>query len=281
MITPFTSEGQVDVVALEQVIEFLVPTVDGLFVCGTYGSGPLMNLEQRKQVAEICVKRVAGRIPVIVQVGTPDTASAVELARAAEEAGADAVASVAPYYFHHTYEGLKSYFQALIHGVQIPVYAYNNPTASGNSLSPKLIRELADEGLAGLKDSSFDMVTFYGFARALAGKPFNLIVGTEALAYPALKAGAAGIVSGVANVYPEVVKQLADAVTAGRDQEALELQYKVLSLRETIKLGPTVPICHAILEMRGVTAGVPKAPMHPITPELRDQVAARLREIGV
>lgn len=281
MITPFNREGKVYEEGLRNVIEFLVPRVDGLFICGTYGSGPLMTLERRKLVADFCIKQVGGRVPVIVHVGTADTESAVLLARAAEKSGADAVASVAPYYFTHTEQDLRSYFEALIGAVQIPVFAYNNPKASGNPLSTALISALAEKGLAGLKDSSFDIVQFYEYAKSIRKPDFTLIAGTEAIAYPALLAGAKGVVSGVANVFPEVVKALYEAVLTGQNERATELQFKVLRVREIIKMGPTIPICHAVLRMRGVDAGEPRAPFSPISSELEAKVKAELEKIGL
>ncbi|MCR4426110.1 MAG: dihydrodipicolinate synthase family protein [Firmicutes bacterium] len=280
-ITAFTPTGEVYEKGIRDTVDFLLPNVDGLFICGTYGSGLIMTVGQRKRAAEIFIQHVAGRVPVIVQVGIADTESAVELAKHAEVAGADAVASIAPYYYNYTQSELKAYYKALIDAVDIPVYAYNNPKTSGNPLSAGLIKELASYGLSGLKDSSFDMVQFYKFASAIEDPDFRLIVGTEAIMYPALMAGAAGCVSGVANVYPEKVKALYSAVVDGRYEEATSLQYLILAIRDTIKLGPTIAICHDILKMRGVDAGVVRSPFLPTEEDVRSKVRAALEAMGL
>jgi len=95
VITPFDANGDPDFGIFGDLLDFLVEHVNGLYPLGTYGSGPLMPKEMRKQVADFIVKKVDRRVPVIMHVGSADTSSAVDLAKAAEAAGADAVASAA------------------------------------------------------------------------------------------------------------------------------------------------------------------------------------------
>jgi dihydrodipicolinate synthase/N-acetylneuraminate lyase len=97
MITPFTSSGEVDVKGLEKLLDYLASHVDGLFICGSYGSGPLMSVQERKKVAEIVLERVGGKVPVVVHTGTANTRDAVELSRHAVSIGAVAVSAVAPF----------------------------------------------------------------------------------------------------------------------------------------------------------------------------------------
>lgn len=105
MITPFTAEGELDVPGLRKLVQFLRDRVDGLFICGSYGAGALMTLEERKTVAEVTIEEVAGKIPVVVMVGTTNNRDSIELAKHAEKAGAAAVAAVGPYYFKHNMLG--------------------------------------------------------------------------------------------------------------------------------------------------------------------------------
>jgi len=281
MLTAFTKSGEVYEKGVRNTVEFLSTRANGLFICGTYGSGLIMTPAQRKQVAEICVDQAAGRIPIIVQVGCADTETAVELAKHAEQVGADAVASIAPYYYTYTQPELRGYYMALIDAVDIPVYAYNNPKTSGNPLSPKLIKDLADHGLTGLKDSSFDILNFYKFSEAVKDSNFNLIVGTEGIMFPAMMCGARGVVSGVANVFPEKVRELYDAVLAHEYDRANELQVVVLALRDAIKLGPTVPICHEVLKLRGIDGGTVRSPFLPAGDEVMAKVKKALADLGM
>ncbi|MBN2005039.1 MAG: dihydrodipicolinate synthase family protein, partial [Anaerolineae bacterium] len=132
LTTPFTENGDVYEEGLRRLVEFQIEKGShGLFICGTYGSGPIMTLEERKQVHEIVIDQVKGRITVVAHVGTTSTAQSVELAKHAKSVGADYVASIAPYYHRHDERTIVEYFRTLVKAVSIPVYVYNNPKASG------------------------------------------------------------------------------------------------------------------------------------------------------
>ena len=184
VITSFDKNGNFDEKAQREVIEFLLPKIGGFYPTGTYGSGPLMNVDERKKVIEVIVDQVNGRVPVIVHVGTANTKDAVELAKHAEATGATAVASVPPFYYKYPEKDLLNYFRAIMNAVNIPVFAYNNPGASNNPLTVSMVKTLADEGLAGLKDSAFDLVTFMKFLSGVTNPGFHHIPGTEAIAAP-------------------------------------------------------------------------------------------------
>jgi len=276
LLTPFTPAGEVYEKGLRNLVEFLIPHIDGLYPCGTYGSGPLMSVEQRKKVAEIVVDQVKGRIPVIIHVGAADTKSTIELAQHAEKIGADAVGSIPPYYYSYTDEELLNHYRKLLESVKIPVYLYNNPKVSGNPVSPELLGKIAELGLAGVKDSSFDLINFYFYRIAVDKSDFNFIIGTEALYLPAAEAGACAVISGLANVFPEVMHELYSSIKGKEFEKAVNLQIRVMQIREVIKMGPTIPICHSILKMRGVDAGVPKLPFLPISADLEERIRRKL-----
>jgi len=153
IMTAFTKEGNIYEKGMREIVDFIVPHVQGLYPCGTYGSGPMMSPEERKKVAEIIINQVRGRIPVIVHVGTADTKNTIELARHAEAIGAQGVGAITPYYNSYNEDAIFVHFQQLINAVNIPVFLYNNPKTSGNSVSVDLLLRLAREGLAGVKDS--------------------------------------------------------------------------------------------------------------------------------
>ena len=172
MITPFDLNGEVDEDATKELVSFLVDYVHGLFICGTYGSGPLMETDQRKKVAEIVAKKINGKVSLIVHVGSTNTKTAVNLARHAESVGATHISSVPPYYYQHNKEEVKLYFKNLVKAVNIPVYVYNNPKTAGYGVSPELVNELADLGIAGVKDSSFDIMVLNDYIRKIDKKRF-------------------------------------------------------------------------------------------------------------
>jgi len=284
LTTPFTNKGAIYEEGLRMLLDFqLSGGVHGLFICGTYGSGPIMSIEERKQVAEITVNHVKDRIPVIVHVGTTSTSQSIELAQHAAETGADVVASVPPYYHPHDERDVKKYFSSLLNSVDIPVFVYNNPKTTGFSITPKFLEELAELGIQGIKDSCFNFVEFTHFLLALEKFPsFTFIIGTEALCLPGMMVGAKGCVAGLANVFPELVVSLYDAISNSNFKEAAQLQMRVNRARQILHIpSSTNAACYFVLKQRGIDVGIPKEPILPI-PEI-DGVAMieQYREMGV
>jgi len=224
---------------------------------------------------------VGGKVPVIIHVGASNTAEAVDMAKHAESAGADAVASIPPWYYIYPEADLLDYFRALIKSVKIPFFVYNNPELSNNPLTPAMVKTLAAEGLAGYKDSKFDILNFYAFLEAVKDPKFIPIVGTEAIAAPAVEAGAKGIVSGLANVWPELMHEFWDILMTNDGRKSAQMQLKVNRARNIMKLGPTLVVCYEALRMRGVNAGYPRRPYGPLPEEARAKIKAGFTEMGL
>lgn len=284
MTTPFTERGEVYEEGLSRLVEFQVAKGShGLFICGTYGSGPIMTLEERKRVHEIVVDQAKGRIAVVAHVGTTSTQQSVELAQHAESVGIEYVASVPPYYFHHDDRAVVEYFRALVRAVRVPVYVYNNPKVTPVNVTPKLLRNLVEVGVKGIKDSGFSFIDFTHLVLALEDRPdFRFIVGTEGIALPAFMAGARGCVSGLANAFPEIMVELWNLFQAGKYEEAAKLQLKVNRARQILHIpSSTNAACYAALNARGVDVGIPKAPVLPVEKDKEAAMLAGFREIGL
>jgi N-acetylneuraminate lyase/4-hydroxy-tetrahydrodipicolinate synthase len=280
-ITPFDDTGQVFERGLREHVEFLVPHVGGFYSCGTYGSGPLMSVLERKRVLEIVQDQVQGRVPVVGHIGAVSTADVVALAIHAEGAGAAAVGIVPPFYYRYGDDALFQHYAAVLEAVSLPVYAYDNPKASGHEISPGLLARLADAGVWGLKDSSFSIGGLMDKQRTLRGRNFDFVVGTEALLLPAFALGVRASVAGLANAFPELTDALYQAAIGSDPNRAHRLQIKVCDVRDAMHIGPTIPTVHAILEMRGLNVGQPRAPHQSLTAESRDEVRDRLIELGM
>lgn len=281
VITSFKSNGEFDEDAQREVIQFLTPNVNGFYPIGTYGSGPLMTLQERKRAAEVILDEVNGRVPVIVHVGSITTAQTVELAKHAEQIGADAVGAIPPFYYRYPDSDLLAHFRAIQDSVQIPVFVYNNPGLSNNSISVEMLKELAQDGVAGLKDSSFDLIQFYDFLNGIDRPDFIHIIGTEALAAPAVHAGADAIISGLANVWPELMARLWQALESNDGRAAGELQRQVLKARAVLKYAPTLVTCYAVLKMRGINAGFPRRPYAPLEEAMSEKIRSEFRGLGL
>ena len=282
IMTAFTEDGEIYEKGTREIVDFVVPHVHGLYPCGTYGSGPMMSISERKKTAEIIIDQTRGRVPIIVHVGTADTKNTVELARHAEKIGAKAVGAIVPYYNKYNEDAIFIHFQKLINSVKIPVFLYNNPSCSGNSISSNLLVRLAKEGIGGIKDSTFDIVNYYLSRIALKDYPeMNLMIGTEAVFVAAFDAGAQATVAGLANVYPDLTRKFYDVYQTGNRKEVMRFQEKILQVRQITKIGPTVPTCHAILKLRGIDSGYPRLPYTHISAEMEKLVKEALKKIDL
>lgn len=208
LLTPYRPDGSPDLAALGRHVELLVEAgVDALMPCGTTGEGPLLDQEETMRLVDATVRYTDGRVRVLAHVGRPSTAETVRLARWALADGVSAVSAVVPYYYAYSEEQLLGHFRALIEAAAgKPAYAYTIPARAGNDLSADAVRALVADGLAGVKDSTKSWERHVEFLACGC----DVLIGTDALVYEAFRAGAAGCVSALANVRPDLLCALRD-----------------------------------------------------------------------
>ncbi len=277
ILTPFNEKDEVDIQRLEKFVEFLKPHVEGFYVCGSYGSGILMNVSERKKVFEAISNFAGDKFQLIVHVGTTNLKETVELAHHAESHGALAVAAVPPFYFQHDDDTLYEYFHSLMETVTIPVYIYDNPKATGNQISLDLLNRLAAEGLQGVKDSTFDIGKTYKVLRNVSQEDFDVVMGSESLLLPAFSMGVQACISGLANALPELMHKLYQAAMKKDLDASRDLQEKVLKMWDVLHIGPSNPTAYAMLHIRGVDVGFPRKPLLPLSKGLYQQVEAAMK----
>jgi 4-hydroxy-tetrahydrodipicolinate synthase len=282
IITPFDAEGNVDFDLLRDIVRFQIDKgVHGFFVCGTVGEGPLMSIEQRKSVAEAVVREAKGKVPVIVHVGTTNTAESVELAKHAESIEANAVGAVTPYFFKPDLEGLIMHYRLISEAVRIPTFVYNIPQQTGFNLTPEIFRKLCSiENIHGIKDSSGSLSQIQEIIET-APKHVTVINGADDILLAALLVGVNAEISGVANVAPEILVELYENFREGNYKKALELQRKTNVLRRILYEWSSIPSIKAALELRGIKAGMPKKPLRPLKQEEISRLKDKLKALGL
>jgi dihydrodipicolinate synthase/N-acetylneuraminate lyase len=284
MITPFDREGNLDVENLEKLLDFLKDRVNGLFICGSYGSGPLMNVEERKKVAETSVRVIKGKIPIIVHAGTTNTRDSVELAKHAEKIGCQGVAAVGPYYFHHTEDRLVEFYTAMLKSVgsEYPVYIYHNPKFSGYQMSLNTIKKLRDKGVYGIKDATFDILTFATYMRELGDGNFDVVLGTEAMWLPARSLGCEAFIPGLGNAFPEICQEMWQEGMKGDLDACRKTQFKVNQMRDIMYLASSTQLAvYAMLEIRNVINAYPRSPFMPASRTEKGNIRDALIQLGV
>jgi 4-hydroxy-tetrahydrodipicolinate synthase len=284
-VTPFTPDNEIDLDTFARVIEFLLRH-NAASLCVNLHLAESLNLtlDERKLLAQAAVEVTAGRAPVIVHVSTPGTDQAVDLARHAENVGADAVMAIAPYYWKPSQEALSEHFAAIMSATDLPFIAYNSPTImDGVGIAPatlvKLLRRFPK--LIGLKEASHNWEKYLELGRAAktVRPDFGLFVGTEWM-IPCLTLGGTACMSVFGGIAPRFVRALCEATTSGDLTNALELQYKFCELYQIAKVEYPAPT-KAMWEIMGRPVGAPRLPNRPLTADRKKQIRSALEALGL
>lgn len=280
LITPFDGHGEVIEGSLRKLVEFQRRAgVNGLFLCGTAGSGAIMRPDQKKRVFEVAAEASGGRVATIAHVGAPSTEEAIDLAKCAGEAGVDAIGSVPPYYFAPDEAELTEYFRGLSEAVDLPIFVYNIPRNTNTNIQPELMAKLCGiRNVVGVKDSSRDFVQLLEYISALP-KEKTVICGTDSYILPALIMGAKGAITGYANAFPEAYVDFYGLFLKGDLEAARERQFKLNELRKALQKPQLAPHYEA-LRFRGFEVGRPRPPLRAMNEKESEGLRKRLVELG-
>jgi dihydrodipicolinate synthase/N-acetylneuraminate lyase len=284
LITPFQENGDLDLESLEILLDFLKDKTNGLYICGSYGSGPMMTLAERKLVAETCMACIGDKIPVVVHTGTACTRETVDLTRHAEEIGCQAAAAVGPYYFHHDAADVISFYGAMRRSVNpdFPIYVYHNPAFSGYEISLDTMRKLADLGINGIKDATFNILTFASYMREFSQDGLDVVLGTESMWASARALGAEAYIPGLGNAFPEICEKLWREGMNNDTAACRETQFKVNALRDVMYLARSTQLAvYAMLDIRNVVCAYPRAPFIPASHEEKEAIRSALQQLEV
>lgn len=223
MITLFDEHEEVDVKRTEALVEFLIERkVDGLYLTGSTGEGFLMTGEERKLVVETVVRKVAGRIPVIVHVGDIGTKKSIDLAKHAHEAGADAISSVPPFYWKFSEQDIYNFYKDIAEATPLPMIVYNVPLA-GLMGTDLLVRLSKIENVKGLKFTGKDHDQM-SHLKDILGEDFIIYSGCDEMAFSGLSVGTDGIIGSFYNVMPELFHMIYDCAKSGDMAKGTRLQ---------------------------------------------------------
>ncbi|MGQ9851338.1 MAG: dihydrodipicolinate synthase family protein [Aggregatilineaceae bacterium] len=266
LLTPFDEHGHFDSAATRRLVEFLVERgIHGLMPGGTTGEGPLLSFAERCTLAEVVVDAAAERVPVIVHTGAITTQEAIRLTEHAQQIGATAASLITPYYFQYSEQALFEHFAAVARAVpDLPLYLYNNPPVTGNTISSGLIARLVEQfpNIVGLKDSNGSLDTL-ARCMALRDGHFNTAIGNDGLILAGIARGLDACVSGNANVVPELVVNLYSAAARGDLPTARRLQDVLDTVRSALADGLDLSLFKGILARRGLALGTVRAPLLP------------------
>ena len=281
LVTPFRN-GAVDEKGFRSLVDWQVAEgTSGLVPVGTTGESPTLSHEEHKLVVEWCVDQAKGRVPVVAGAGSNSTREAVELSRHAEQAGANAVLVVTPYYNKPTQEGLYQHYKAISDAIGIPIIIYNIPSRCVIDMSVDTMKRLfALRNIAGVKDATASMVRV-SQQRAELGEDFNQLSGEDAIALGFMAHGGHGCISVTSNVAPRLCAEFQSACLRGDYRAALTVQDKLMPLHTALFLETNpAPVKYA-LSLLGRCAETVRPPLVAITEKTKAAVRDAMVHAGL
>lgn len=281
LVTPMKSDGSVDDSALAALVERQIEGgIDVLIPCGTTGESATLSGAEQAHVVRVVVDAARGRVPVVAGAGSSSTRTAVELGRAAKEAGASGLLAVTPYYNKPTQAGMVAHFSAIA-TVGLPIILYNVPPRTGIDLLPDTVVELAKQAwVVGLKEATGSVPRTQQLLARL-GDRLPILSGDDVINLPLYAVGARGCISVVSNVAPRIVSDGYRAAAAGRMDEARALHAKVVELAEVLFSEPNpIPSKQALSEL-GVMRNDVRLPLQPATQATVEKVRTVLSKLGL
>jgi 4-hydroxy-tetrahydrodipicolinate synthase len=281
LVTPFKN-GSLDEKTFRELVDWQIAEgTSGLVPVGTTGESPTLDHDEHGQVVEWCIDQAKGRVPVVAGAGSNSTAEAIEMARHAEQAGADAVLVVTPYYNKPTQEGLYQHFKAVNDAIGIPIIIYNIPPRSVIDMSVDTMARLFElKNIAGVKDATASMVRVSQQRQAM-GPGFNQLSGEDATALGFMAHGGHGCISVTANVAPRLCAKFQSACLEGDFAAALGLQDKLMPLHNALFIETNPAPAKYALSLLGKCAETVRLPMVPVGEKTRSAVRDAMVHAGL
>ncbi|MDX3530619.1 4-hydroxy-tetrahydrodipicolinate synthase [Streptomyces sp. ID05-39B] len=280
MITPFTASGALDLDGAGRLAAHLVAEgCDGLVLSGTTGESPTTTDAEKAELVRAVRSAVGERVPLVAGVGTADTRHTVELALAAEKAGADGVLVVSPYYSRPPQDAIEAHFRRIADSTGLPIALYDIPGRTGTRIEPDTLIRLAEHPrIVAVKDCSYD---FLAAQKVISRTDLAYYAGCDEHNLALYAVGGAGYVSTVANVVPAQLRAVLDLFDMGDTTKAARLQQRATPLIElTMSAGlPGAVTVKALLDGLGLPAGPVRAPLLPAGRGTADGLRAAHEEL--
>jgi 4-hydroxy-tetrahydrodipicolinate synthase len=272
MITPMLPDGAVDFDGAARLASYLVDDMrnDGLVISGTTGESPTTTDEEQDRLLRTVIEAVGDRASIVAGVGTNDTAHTKELTRKAQQAGADGLLVVTPYYSKPPQPALEAHFRAVADVAELPVMLYDIPGRTGTPIATETLIRLAEhENIVAVKDAKEDVA---GTSEVLARTDLVYYCGTDMVNLPWLSLGAVGFVSVVGHVVGDLLHEMIDEFEAGQVGRARELHLALLPVYTGLFRNQGLVMTKAALNLLGLPAG-------PVRQPLADATAAEIRRL--
>lgn len=261
-------------ILLQRQIDARIPAV---VVCGTTGEAPTLSDEEKIQLIARSKQYAGNHLLILAGTGSNNTEHAVHLSKAAQDAGADALLIVSPYYNKATDTGLIAHFIAIAHAVTVPIILYNVPSRTGVDIPVKVYQQLSQvPNIIGVKEASADIEKLLKI-RSACGSDFSIWTGNDSMTVPAISLGCQGVISVASNLIPRQMQDMAAAAIDGDFDTAthLQLQFQELCQLLFCEVNP-IPV-KAAMKLIGYDCGPCRLPLSPISRENLQKIKEHFR----
>ncbi len=284
IVTPFkdTENQEINYEVLEELIEFHIANgTDSIIIAGTTGEASTLTDEEQLNLIRFTVEKVDGRIPVIGGAGSNDTRHGVELTRAVETTGVDAILSVTPYYNKTSQKGLVEHYKAIANSVKVPIILYSVPSRTGMDIAPASLVELAKiDNIVALKDATGNFGQAVDNLSRL-GDRMDIYSGNDDTIIPLMSLGAKGVISVLANIAPKATAEMTHAFLDGDIKKAAAMQAEYKELIDCLFLEPNPIPVKAGVQLLGFNVGPMRLPLTDAEQAVIDRLAAAMKKVGL
>lgn len=278
ILTPVNNEGNLIKESILQQLDFQTNAgINGIFALGTFGEGPYLNFQLKRELINMLAEH--SKLPIIVHVGSSLFEDTLNLTRECNEyENICGISSVGPFFYRPDEHALTAFYDAISKVSTKPVYIYNNPGRQGYNITPQAFGRIsrAVEGVAGIKDTSYNMEQVQSLVQEFDGL-YDIYGAGDSLLSVQLLLGVKGHICGISNIFPELVVEIRDCVNTGRYRDALKLQHELNLIRNVLReLNLDIAPYKAAMKLRGIDAGVPVRPLRPLSEEEYKALSSKL-----
>ena len=281
MVTPFRDDHAVDLDGAQELASWLVDNgSDAVVVAGSTGESPTLTHKEKADLFRAVGEAIRGRGKLICGTGTYSTAETLELTQAAEDAGADGLLVVTPYYNKPPQRGLVAHFERVAEATSLPIIAYNIPGRTATRIEHDTLMQLClTPNIVAVKDSTGD---FKGISRIIAEAPdFEVYSGDDWAAFGYVCLGAVGVISVASHLVGPQIRQMIELIETGDVAAARKIHESLSPLFNALFITSNPIPVKAALEMTGRHVGSPRLPLVPATAEERDRIRKALEDAGL
>lgn len=283
LVTPFTHEGEVDYTALRRLLDYQLSNgADFLCILATTGETPCLSKEEKQNIKDLVVEKVAGRIPILMGCGGNNTAAIIDSLKHDDFTGVDGILSVCPYYNKPSQEGLYQHFKAIAGATNLPVVLYNVPGRVGVNMEAETTLRLARdcENIVAIKEASGN---FTQIDDIIKNKPdtFDAISGDDGITFPLINLGAVGVISVIGNALPLEFGRMVRLALNGENESARTIHHKFTELFKLLFVDGNPAGVKAMLHSMGLIENELRLPLVPTRITTLEKIRSIVQELNI